>query len=257
MAVYSTPAKIKPRRRKPFKRWIKICHYWLSTLVCVQLIIWLITGVYFNLTPHDELRGMIYNHSHHSEAQSLNLDPEQLLDVTSVLELQPQTQRVKLITIAEQPIYLLNGKLQRYQHQCQELIMVDAYTGTQFIINSTIAELLALNSYMGPGQVTSIEKVSAAHNEWPKQCNPMWKISMDDDLSTRIYINAVNGDLVGHKNQQTQIADFMFKLHFMDYLNQGSFNNPFSWLFAILTLVASLSGLYWVVENLALKRYRI
>ncbi|MEI8613432.1 hypothetical protein P4S54_06895 [Shewanella sp. PP-He15 brown] len=80
---------------------------------------------------------------------------------------------------------------------------------------------------------------------------------MDDDLSTRIYINAVNGELVGHKNDHTDIADLMFKLHFMDYLNQGSFNNPFSWLFGILTLLLSLSGLYWVVENLVLKRYRL
>ena len=109
---------------------------------------------------------------------------------------------------------------------------------------------------MGPGEVVSINKLPLSP-EWPKQCNPMWQVNMTDDLSTRIYINAVNGQLVGHKNQQTELADLMFKLHFMDYFNQGSFNNPFSWLFAVLTLLLSLSGLYWAIENLVLRRYRL
>ena len=41
-----------------------------------------------------------------------------------------------------------------------------------------------------------------------------------------IYINAVNGELVGHKNDHTDIADLMFKLHFMDYLNQAASTTP-------------------------------
>ena len=241
---------------KVIKRWIKVVHYWLGAIVCLQLLIWLGTGIYFNLTPHDELKGMVYNHSHHIEPKQLKLDFERLLSAAQVLALVPgkAVEQLKLTTIDKQPVYLLDEQVQRYQHDCLQQSLRHAYTGKPFVIDKQIAMQLAIESYMGPGEVASINKLPLSP-EWPKQCNPMWQVNMADDLSTRIYINAVNGQLVGHKNQQTELADLMFKLHFMDYLNQGCFNNPFSWLFAVLMVLLSLSGLYWVVESLLLRRY--
>ncbi|MEZ9196931.1 PepSY domain-containing protein [Shewanella sp. 10N.286.54.B9] len=238
------------------RRWIRVLHYWLGVIVSLQLLIWLITGVYFNLTPHDELKGMVYNHSHHIAPTALKITPERLLSAEEVLSLFPNNtvEQLKLQMLAEQPVYLLDEQVQRYQHECQQQSLRHAYTGKPFVIDKQIAMQLAIESYMGPGEVASINKLTLSP-DWPKQCNPMWQVNMADDLSTRIYINAVNGQLVGHKNQQTELADLMFKLHFMDYLNQGSFNNPFSWLLAVLMVLLSLSGLYWVIESLLLRRY--
>lgn len=244
---------------KSVRRWIRVLHYWLGAIVSLQLLVWLVTGVYFNLTPHDELKGMVYNHSHHIEPKALKIDPERLLSAEEVLALPPNNtvEQLTLQMIAEQPVYMLDNQVQRYQHQCQQQSLRHAYSGKPFVIDRHIATQLALNSYMGPGEFISINKLEKAHTEWPKQCNPMWQVNMADELETRIYINAVNGQLIGHKNQQTQVADFMFKLHFMDYLHQGSFNNPFSWLFGLMMLILSLTGLYWVIENLIMKRYRV
>lgn len=244
---------------KSVRRWVRVVHYWLGAIISLQLLVWLVTGVYFNLTPHDELKGMVYNHSHHIEPKALNIDPERLLSAEKVLSQFPNNtvEQLKLQMLAEQPVYLLDERVQRYQHDCQEQSLRHAYSGNLFVIDNQIAAQIALGSYMGPGKIISVNKLATASDVWPKQCNPMWQVNMADNLETRIYINAVNGQLIGHKNQQTQLADLMFKLHFMDYLNQGSFNNPFSWLFAVLTLLLSLSGLYWVIENIALKRYRV
>ncbi|MCL1050164.1 PepSY domain-containing protein [Shewanella abyssi] len=241
---------------KRMKRWIKVGHYWIGALVSVQLLLWLISGVYFNLIPHDELKGMAYNHSHHTEQNRHKFESQRLLEIAPLLTTRPETESVSLVALAGQPVYRLDAKVQRYGHQCQQQGLIDAYSGKTINIDKPLAMQLASDSYMGPGSISSIEQVAAPHNDWPKQCNPLWLVNMQDDLSTRVYINAVNGELVGHKNDQTDIADFMFKLHFMDYLNQGSFNNPFSWLFGVLTLLLSLSGLYWVAENLMQKRYR-
>ncbi|QQX79783.1 PepSY domain-containing protein [Shewanella sp. KX20019] len=241
---------------KRMKRWIKVGHYWIGALVSVQLLLWLTSGLYFNLTPHDELKGMAYNHSHHTEQNQHKFESQRLLEIAPLLQARPETESVSLVTLAGLPVYRLEAKVQRYSHQCQQQELIDAYSGKTLDIDEPLAMQLAIDSYMGPGSISSIEQVTPPHNDWPKQCNPLWLVNMQDDLSTRVYINTVNGELVGHKNDQTDIADFMFKLHFMDYLNQGSFNNPFSWLFALLTLLLSLSGLYWVIENLMLKRYR-
>ncbi|MGI2184528.1 PepSY domain-containing protein [Shewanella oncorhynchi] len=252
--------KLKPKPKpqsKHFKRWVKIAHYWLGAIVSIQLLLWLVTGVYFNLTPHDELKGMEYQLSHSPEPQRQEFDPQKLVDIAPLLAKHTQVESLTLIALAGKPVYVLDAKVQRYAHQSQQQTLIDAYTGNTLLINKQSAQQLALESYTGPGKITQVKQISPPISEWPTQCNSLWQIAIDDDLSTRIYINAVNGELVGHKNDHTDIADLMFKLHFMDYLNQGSFNNPFSWLLGILTLLLSLSGLYWIIENLVLKRYRL
>ncbi|MGL4612834.1 MAG: PepSY domain-containing protein [Shewanella sp.] len=250
------PHSYAPRKR--IKRAIKIVHYWLGTLVSLQLLIWLITGVYFNLTPHERLKGMEYNHSHHLEQQQKSLfNAAEIVDVTPLLNRFHPVEKLTLVSVAGKPVYILDAKVKRYAYQRQNQTLIDAYSGNVINIDAKLAQTIALESYMGPGMVTDIQKISPPIREWPQQCNSLWKFDMDDDLATRIYINAVNGELVGHKNSHTDIADFMFKFHFMDYLNQGSFNNPFSWLFGILSLLFSLSGLYWVLDNVICNRYRL
>lgn len=243
---------------KRIKRAIKIVHYWLGKLVSLQLLIWLITGVYFNLTPHERLKGMEYNHSHHLEQQQKSpFNAAELVDIAPLLNRYHPVEKLTLVAVAGKPVYVLDAKVKRYAYQCQQQTLIDAYSGNLINIDATLAQAIALESYMGPGMVTSIKQLSPPIREWPQECNSLWQFEMNDDLTTRIYINAVNGELVGHKNSHTDIADVMFKLHFMDYLNQGSFNNPFSWLFGILTLLLSVSGLYWVLDNVKCKRYSL
>lgn len=241
--------------RKAFKHGLRIGHYWIGAVVGVQLLIWLATGIYFNLTPHEQLKGMQYNVGQPKSVLAVNA--ELLLPLSSLLTNYPEIEQASLIALADKPLYLLDKQIQRYEYHCQQQILIDAYSGQVISIDQTLAQTLALQTYRGPGQVVQVSLLNAPFDAWPKQCNPLWQISLDDELNTRIYINGINGLLVGHKNDGTDLADWMFKLHFMDYLHQGSFNNPFSWLFSLLMLLSALSGLYWVADNLRLKRYRI
>ncbi|MCL1047545.1 peptidase [Shewanella electrodiphila] len=242
-------------KTQKIKRWLRFCHYWLGTIVGIQLLIWLGTGIYFNITPSEDLKGTHYYRSiaplDLTAFSSHDLEP-----LSSILERFKPMEQVSTIVLINQPVYLLDEQVQRYQHDCQQQVLVDAYSGKEVLIDADLAESIALQSYTGAGEIKSHRQLSTSFKEWPKECNPLWQVSISDDLNTRIYINGINGRLVGHKNDHTDLADLMFKLHFMDYLHQGSFNNPFSWVFGLMMLLLSLSGVYWVIENLVLKRYR-
>ncbi|WP_119967857.1 PepSY domain-containing protein [Shewanella japonica] len=240
---------------KALKRWLRVGHYWLGGIVGVQLLIWLGTGIYFNITPHESLKGKLYFKTPPQlEKQSFIVN--ELLPLASILARVKSVEQVSLITLNQRAVYVLDEKVQRYPHDCQQQTLIDALSGEKMMIDAHLAELLAKHTYTGRGKVIQTQKMTAPFDEWPEECNPLWQVSIDDDVSTRIYVNAVNGRVVGHKNDQTELADFMFKLHFMDYLHQGSFNNPFSWLFGLMMLTLSLTGLYWVIENMVMKRYR-
>ncbi|WP_076539375.1 PepSY domain-containing protein [Shewanella sp. UCD-KL21] len=247
--------KTPDKKTKRLQRWVRVWHYWMGALVSLQLLIWLGTGIYFNITPHEALKGMAY--SHQAAHKDFNFSAADLISAKQVLADYPNQQQLALISLDSNPVYLLTKTTMRYKHACQQQTLINAYSGEVMNIEPSLATRLASDSYMGPGSVISVNKLKPPISEWPKQCNPLWQINMDDDLETRIYINAINGQLVGHKNSDTDLADLMFKLHFMDYLHQGSFNNPFSWFFGLMSLLLSLSGLYWVGENLVNKRYKL
>ncbi|WP_394130157.1 PepSY domain-containing protein [Shewanella maritima] len=242
-------------RMQKLTRTVRIIHYWLGVIVGLQLLIWLGTGLYFNLTPYEQLKGL-------NQQQALptsiteQFNPNRLLPLTEILQQFDSVEKVSMTAMLGQPIYLLDTQVTRYPHDCQQQTLVNAYSGKPVSIDAQMATQLAVQTYTSDAKVISTQQLHPPIDAWPKQCNGLWQITVQDELNTRIYINAVNGQLVGHKNDQTDVADLMFKLHFMDYLHQGSFNNPFSWVFGLMALLLSLSGVYWVVESLAKKRYR-
>ncbi|MFT5789542.1 MAG: hypothetical protein ACI8SJ_001658, partial [Shewanella sp.] len=147
-------------KSQQIKRWIKVLHYWAGALVSIQLLLWLISGVYFNLTSHDVLKGMQYNHSGHGVQQTAErFDPLKLVEITSLLGDYPPVQSVKLVALAGKPVYVLDRQVKRYKHQCQQQTLLDAYSGTQIQIDKPLAAQLALNSYMGPGDIIDIRRL--------------------------------------------------------------------------------------------------
>lgn len=237
----------------------KTLRYWhrlAATLVGIQLMIWLATGLYFNLTPHDQLKGMTYRCGHGmAMAPPPDWSALSLAEPAQLLSRYPDTELVVLSELAGKPYYRLVHQRQRYAHLCQQHTLVDAQTGGVATIDEAMALQLAEASYMGPGTAVTAMKVDGADSEWPKQCNRLWRVDFDDDLATRVYLNAVSGELIGHKNDHTLVADWMFRLHFLDYLNRGSFNNPFAWLVALLSLGLLATSLVLLADNWRHGRY--
>lgn len=233
------------------RRW----HRVVGTVVGIQLLIWLLTGLYFNLTPNEYVRGITYIKTiAPSGFSSAHLDKS--YEPSQLLFQYPNTKQVELLEIANQPYFLLSHKITRYQHECQQQTLISAKSYKEASINKALAIKIAKQSYKGSAVVLSARRYDGAHWEWPKECNSLWRIDFADELNTRVYVRAINGQVVGHKNAYTEISDWMFRLHFLDYFNQGSFNHVFAWFFAGLALLLSLSGLSTIYYNFRNKRYR-
>jgi ferredoxin len=111
-----------------------------------------------------------------------------------------------------------------------------------------MANALAKQSYNGPGVIRSSNLFAAPVSDFPRQQNATWKIDFDDDVDTSVYVEAGSGRIVGHSDDDKRLADIFFKLHFMDYGNEGSFNSVQMILFAFVSLWLSLTGMIWTVD---------
>lgn len=229
-------------------------HKWAALLVGLQMLIWIGTGIYFNLVDHQRVGGHQYHQRGPEPAWSL----QQLVDPTPLLTRYAPVVRLSLVDRAGRPHYQLEHQRRLYPHQSQSLTLVDALSGEPVRVDAALAEAVARASYRGPGDVTAVTTLPPGSAELPKEENPVWRVAFADDLDTVAFVDGHSGRLIEHQNRHSREAALMLKLHFMDYANQGGFNHPLMWAFALMSLALSLSGLtlLWRRLRLNLKHWR-
>ncbi|QBG35672.1 2Fe-2S iron-sulfur cluster-binding protein [Litorilituus sediminis] len=232
---------------------IKKLHKWLSLLVGLQLLIWLGTGLYFNLMDHQKASGNQYR----QRIAQAQVDNNRLVEPKLILAKAAPAVAFKQISLLEKPYYLLTHEKGLYQHFNNSYSLFDAYSGEQLFIDENIAEKLALASYKGSGKVSNIQKLSPPYDDIPKERNDVWQINMADDINTSIYVDAGSGRVVKHSNDDKRFVDIFFMLHFMDYSTEGSFNNWQIIVLAVFTLVFALTGAIWTVELIFNGQYQV
>lgn len=223
---------------------LKKFHKWLSLLVGLQLLIWLGTGLYFNIMDHQKASGNQFRQS----PAIAQIDISRLVEPQLVLSRSKLAVSLKQISLLEQPYYLLTHQKGLYSHFNNNYSLADAYTGKSLVIDEKLASKLAQASYKGEGVIKSVVKLSPPYDDIPREQNDVWQINYADFINTSVYIDAGSGRVVKHSNDDKRFADIFFMLHFMDYGSEGSFNNVQIIIFAIFTLFFSLTGLIWTIE---------
>jgi len=234
--------------------WVRKLHKWASVIVGIQLLLWLISGLYFNLMDHNKAQGLTHLNDTHADVV---IETHRLLEPSTILATFKPSVSLNLMTLLGKPYYLLTHEKGLYNNLNHDYSLVDAYNGNPVVIDTTMAQQLAKASYSGEAEISSTRLLTPPLDDFPKQHNDTWQINFADNITTSVYIEAQSGRLVGHSDEHTRLADVFFMLHFMDYTNQGSFNNIPIMMFAFITLWLTFSGLIWVIDMLKRNRYRL
>jgi uncharacterized iron-regulated membrane protein len=243
-----------PKRAKTMP-WVRYFHRWASVIVLVQLLIWLGTGLFFNLMDHTKasgnaLRQPVIN-------QTTHFDLSKFYPLSNVLLSQPPVLTVELIALLDKPYYALTFAQGLYAHFPHKISLINAYSGEKVQIDSKMASALAQQSVNKAYEIKSVEKLLPPFDDIAKQQNPLWQIMLADEHETAIYIDAQTGNVVAHSNSNKRFADWMYRLHFMDYANNGHFNNIQIIVLAIAFLWLAISGSIWTVHLLMNGHYRL
>ena len=208
-------------------------HKWLSLIVGLQLLIWIVTGLAFNLIDEQFLDANQYRIA--AKAQSFNSP----LAPTAKLLQQYQAEGIielKLTSVLSRAVYALTTTQQNrwfWADSLQPLSLHDA-------------EILAIakQSYSGPGELSAPQILT---HETPFDASgPVAMLTASDEVGTRIYIDTASGLILAHQNRQSDLKDLLFMLHFMDYApdNGIGFNHVLVQLVSIAALLFGLSGIY-------------
>lgn len=235
--------------------WARKIHRWASLLIGLQVLIWIVSGLAFNVMDKNKASGNTYRQTFIVTKPAIA--ESKLLPVEKILQAHPDTIELRRTNILSAPYYLLTHKKGLYRHFANSYHLVNAVTGKLTLINEQLAVDIAKASYSGAGDVDAIILLMPPIADFPKQQNPNWQINFADDLSTSVYVEQGSGRLVGHSNSDKRFADFFYMLHFMDYGSAGHFNSIQIMLFAFVTLWLSLSGLIWTINMFSKGKYRL
>ncbi|MEH6595569.1 MAG: PepSY domain-containing protein [Colwellia polaris] len=232
--------------------WIRKIHKWASLLVGLQVIIWVVSGLVFNVIDHQKARGNTYRQAL-TPTVSLNVN---LIPVEHLLNAYPNTIELNQTSILSQPYYLLTQQQGLYRHFSNNYHIVNAVTGQLTLVDKPLAIAIAKASYNGPGDITSATLITPPIADFIKHKNPSWQVNFNDKLATSVYVEQGSGRVIGHSNSDKRFADFFYMLHFMDYGSAGNFNTVQIKLFAFITLWLTLTGLIWTIHLLRKGNYR-
>lgn len=254
-------AKIhKAPEKRSVRLILKQSHKWIALIVFVQLLLWVGSGFLLGRIDHSLATGKITKLSKPIASVITKTDASQLVDISVILAKTEHVESVHLALLIDQWVYRVQHKKGRHDYMESDFSIYDAKTAEPLSITKAIAGQLALASHNKEGLTQTLTIVDAIQYQsnipaLPQEQNSVWQISVNDNFNTKIMLNSQTGEVISHVNDNTPLRNLLFKLHFMDYANEGSFNNIFSKFFALLTLILAFTGLYWLFELVKNKQF--
>lgn len=214
---------------------ISKAHLWLGVLLGAQVSLWIASGLVMSWFPIEAVRG-----EHNAPVDiAVELEARNYANPGGIVARTPGAQEVRLRYFHGRYAYLVKG--------AEGDALYDAQSGEKLspVDEKTVREI-AKNEFIGDGKVSIVELMTMPPREYRGPV-PVWRATISDRLSTRLYISHSTGEVVARRNAIWRVYDFFWMLHIMDYEERTDFNNPLIRFFAVTSLLFALSGVVLVI----------
>lgn len=219
-----------------WKRWVADIHLWLSLAVGLQVLAWMLSGLFMVSAPIERVR------SEHRVAEPVHADlaamgalvsPEQVMAAMGA-----PVQRMSLELVGGRRLYVVETIGERKA-------LFDAQTGALVSpIDGAFAREIAEAAIAGDGRADRITLIERDAPIEYRGALPAWRVDFADGDNLAVYIDATTGRVVARRSDLWRAFDFMWALHIMDYDERENFNHP---LLIAVTAIASLMTIAGIV----------
>jgi len=226
---------------------LKKLHKWLSLLIGLQVLLWVLSGLVISLLDPAKVSGQ----------QWMNPAPDKLETLPPGVLLEPDELAVAYLDGALGiNLTIVNGRpVYRIRHVSTE-VLLDAVDGSVLTTGKTDAEKLALLDFKGNGQIFSTTPGTAPDLETRDSTGNYWRVNFSDDASTAIYVSASSGEILERRNNYWRIHDVFWMLHIMDYSAREDFNNSLVITVALIAVWLGLSGFILLFGSFSRRDFR-
>ena len=211
---------------------IRTLHKWVAVIVGIQLTLWIVSGAYFAWISIENVRG----DTNRVEVLSQDIPVSDLFPPAHLNF--PTGYRLKFLKLDLTP----KGFIYRLESKEGEISTFEAKSGRKMdFLSIDEAKTIAMSQVKNQSSGINIALIHAKNSEY-KGPVPVYRVELDDRLSTRLYTDPWNGKLILQRNSLWRIYDFLWMLHIMDYSTREDFNNPWLRVAATAALGIIVSG---------------
>ncbi len=216
-------------------------HKWLSLLVVVPILFWFLSGLFFALSPIEQVRSEQFMANAPAQqvalgkaAAGLKRLAEQGVDTAD---------RVDLRMLLGTPVALINRGKDRP-------VLYDLETGKRLSpLPAATAMAIARRDYSGTATIARVVAIAQPSTEY-RGALPAWEVRLAGDAGLSIYVAADTGMVTARRSQLWRFYDFLWGLHILDLGEHQNFN---TWLLVLAvgsSMILLISGIVLIPERL-------
>lgn len=218
-------------------------HKWVGLVIAIQFVLWMASGVLMSLLDAKKVAGREFR----IMPAAAPAWPGNVMPVDTVLaQTSSQVMNIASGWLLDRPVYQLANDKASW--------MVDAVKGSPVELNAALATRIAQASYSGSGSPGGARLLKYTL-ETRKHQEPVWAIDFSDADDTTVYVSAVSGKVLEHRNSTWRLFDFFWMLHIMDYYERENFNNNLLVTSAVGGLFMALTGVWLLVTSFRLAEF--
>lgn len=213
-------------------RLASVVHKWLALLVGVQIVFWVVSGLFFTLIPIQQIR----SENLIRPAQAQTIETAKLASLASLRG--DQNALPTKLTIESRPI----GQVVVAEFGDQSPILFDANTLQRLSpFNAEQASAVArahVTLVSEPTDVTLVTEESAEY----RGALPAWRVQFPDG-GLSVYVAQNTGAVTARRSDLWRVYDTLWALHIMDWQNHEDFNHPLIIIVTVITLLSVIAGI--------------
>lgn len=207
-------------------------HKWLALLVGIQIVFWVVSGLFFTLFPIEQIRSE--NLIRPTQAQAI--DPSTLASLANVRG--DQGALPTKLTIERRA----TGQVVIAEFADQPPILIDAATLQRLSpLSAAQASAVARAHVTLTSEPTSVTLVEEEVAEY-RGALPAWRVQFPDG-GLAVYVAQNTGAVTARRSDLWRVYDTLWALHIMDWKNHEDFNHPLIIFVTVITLLSVIAGI--------------
>lgn len=208
-------------------------HKWLALIVGIQLVFWIVSGLFFALSPIERVR------SEHRIAETA-VTP---LDLTTL----PSAADISAL-LASEPTKLTYERDAAGQPRAVaefadgRPVLVDLEARRVISPLSAEAAAAIARAHVSGAPSVSAERLITAETPEYRGALPAWRVAFNDREGLAVYVAADTGRVTARRSDLWRTYDALWALHIMDWRDHENFNTGLLILASFTSLIVALAG---------------
>lgn len=208
-------------------------HKWLALIVGVQIVFWVVSGLFFTIFPIEQIRS---EHLIRPAAAARALDLSALGNLAQIRD--PQGRAPAKLTLEQRA----DGPIAIAEFADGAPVLFDAATVQQLSpLDRETAVRIARAHVTLASEPVSAELVQSESAEY-RGALPAWRVQFAEG-GLSVYVAANTGAVTARRSDLWRLYDTLWALHIMDWQNHEDFNHPLIIFITAITLLSVIAGI--------------